>query len=385
MNRKFRSLLIALVLGVLAYYVYGHFFKHPGANPAMGGGAAPVSVAIVVEKDTSEWTEFPGRLEAVNTAEIKPRVSGAIEKIHFQDGQMVKRGDLLFTIDTRPYAADVARAKGNLAAANAAYVNAKIDFDRAAPLVETGNITKREFDSRKSALYSAEGKMIAAKGDLALAQVNMDYAEIRAPFAGKMGRAEITEGNVVNAGLQAPIIARIVAISPIYASFEMDEQNFLNHVQRVPADKLTKIPVEIGLSNQEGTPYKGHVQAFDNQLNVGSGTIRVRAIYQNEKGELVPGLFARVRMGSVDSVPTILVNEKAVSTDQSKKFVFVVGADNKVEYREVTIGQTVDGLAVAKTGLKAGDKVVVNGLQRVRPGAPVAPEMVDMTTLEAVK
>lgn len=383
MNR-IKPLLIALILGVVAYYAYNHFFGHSGGNPEMGG-AAPVSVATVVEKDTSEWIEFPGRLEAVNTAEIKPRVSGAIEKIHFTDGQMVKRGDLLFTIDTRPYAADVERAKGNLAAANSAYVNAKIDFDRAAPLVATGNITKREFDSRKSILYSAEGKVLAAKGDLALAQVNLDYAEVRAPFAGKMGRAEITEGNVVNAGLQAPTLAWIIALSPIYASFEMDEQNFLSHVQKVPADKVTSIPVEIGLANQNNTPYKGHVQAFDNQLNVGSGTIRVRAIFENASGELVPGLFARVRMGSIGSEPTVLINEKAIGTDQSKKFVFAVTADNKAEYREVTTGQTVDGLIVIKTGLKAGEKIIVNGLMRVRPGAPITPEIVNMTTLEAVK
>ena len=383
MNR-IKPILIALILGVVAYYAYTHFFGHSGGNPEMGG-AAPVSVATGVEKATSEWTEFPGRLEAVNTAEIKPRVSGTIEKIHFKDGQMVKRGDLLFTLDTRPYAADVARAKGNLAAANATYVNTKIDFDRAAPLVETGNITKREFDSRKSALYSAEGRVIAAKGDLALAQVNMDYAEVRAPFAGKMGRAEITEGNVVNAGLQAPTLTWIVALSPIYASFEIDEQNFLSHVQKVPADKVTSIPAEIGLANQNNTPYKGHVQAFDNQLNVGSGTIRVRAIFENANGELVPGLFARVRMGSVGSEPTLLINEKAIGTDQSKKFVFAVTADNKAEYREVTTGQTVDGLVVIKTGLKAGDKIIVNGLMRVRPGAPIMPEMVNMTTLEAVK
>ena len=381
---KIRSLLIALIIGIAAYFAYSHFFSHSGGTPQMGGGA-PVSVATVIEKDTSEWTEFPGRLEAVNTAEIKPRVSGTIEKIHFKDGQMVKRGDLLFTIDTRPYAADVARAKGNLAAANASYVNAKIDFDRAAPLVETGNITKREFDARKSTLYSAEGKVLAAKGDLALAQVNMDYAEVRAPFAGKMGRAEITEGNVVNAGLQAPTLAWIVALSPIYASFEMDEQNFLNHVQRVPADKITSIPVEIGLANQSDTPYKGHVQAIDNQLNIGSGTIRMRAVYQNENGELVPGLYARVRMGSADSASTLLINEKAIGTDQSKKFVFVVTADNKAEYREVTTGQTVDGLIVIKTGLKSGEKVIVNGLMRVRPGAPITPEIVNMNTLEAVK
>ena len=381
---RLRTILILLIAGVGCYYGYKHFFGAPAGGPQMGGGA-PVSVATVVEKDTSEWTEFPGRLDAVNTADIRSRVSGTIEKVSFTEGQMVKRGQLLYTIDTKPYDADLARAKGNLAAAQAVLVNAKIDFDRAAPLVATQNISKRDFDARKSALYNAEGKVIAAKGDLALAQVNRDYAEVRAPFAGKMGRPEITEGNVVNANLDDPILTRIVAISPIYASFEVDEQNFLNHIQRVPADKLTTIPVEIGLANQSDTPYKGHVQAFDNQLNVGSGTIRVRAVYQNENGELVPGLFARVRMGSADSAPTILINEKAIGTDQSKKFVFVVGAGNKAEYREVTLGQDVDGLKVIKTGLKPGEKIVVNGLMRVRPGAPITPEMVDMTTLEKVK
>lgn len=380
---KLRFLIIALLLGMGSYYAYSSFFSGGDGDGQMGG--APVSVATVLVKDMTEWAEFPGRLEAVHTAEIRPRVSGAITKIHFHDGQVVKKGQVLFTIDPKPYQAQVARAKGSVAAANSLYTNAKSEFDRAEPLLKTQNISKRDFDSRKSALYQAEGELMAAKGDLALAQVNLDYASVQAPFAGRVGRAEITVGNVVNSGFEAPILTTIVATSPIYASFEVDEQNFLNHIQGVPQEKLATIPVEIGLANQEGTPHQARIHAFDNQLNAGSGTIRVRAIVDNQDGALIAGLFAKVRMGSADAATTILVNEKAISTDQNKKFVFVLGANNIPEFREVTLGQAVDGLRVVKTGLKAEEKIVVNGLMRVQPGAPVTPEPVDMVTLEALK
>lgn len=380
---RLRFFILALLLGIACYFGYKHFFGGDGGEQQMG--AAPVSVATVIVKDMTQWAEFPGRLEAVYTAEIRPRVAGSIQKIHFRDGQMVKKGQVLFTIDTKPYNAEVARAKGSVATANSLYVNAKAEFDRAEPLLQTQNISKRDFDSRKSALYQAEGQLMAAKGDLALAQVNLDYASVQAPFAGRVGRAEITVGNVVNSGFEAPILTTIVATSPMYASFEVDEQNFLNHIQGVSEDKLATIPVEIGLANQDGTPYKAKIHAFDNQLSAGSGTIRVRAIVDNADGALLPGLFAKVRMGSADAATTILVNEKAISTDQNKKFVFVMGANNMPEFREVTLGQSVDGLRVVKTGLKANETIVVNGLMRIRPGAPISPEPVDMITLEPVK
>ncbi|MBY0427663.1 MAG: efflux RND transporter periplasmic adaptor subunit, partial [Alphaproteobacteria bacterium] len=197
---------------------------------------------------------------------------------------------------------------------------------------------------------------------------------------GKVSRAEITEGNTVNAGSNAPVLTRIVSLSPIYVSFEVDEQTFLSNIQKYPAEQLKLIPVQIGLANQKDTPTPATIHSFDNQLNVSSGTIRVRAINENLDGHLVPGLFARVRIGSPQAEKRLLVSERAIGTDQSKKYVFVINDKNMAEYHEVTLGSMVDGLRVVRTGLKAGDRVIVNGLMRVRPGAPVQPELVDMQT-----
>lgn len=247
-------------------------------------------------------------------------------------------------------------------------------------LMATKAISKREYDERASALRIAEGNMKAARGAVDSAKLNLEYTDVIAPISGKVSRAEITEGNTVNAGGNAPVLTRIVALSPIYISFEVDEQTFLSHIQNYTADALKQIPVQVGLANQKDTPIPATIHSFDNQLNVTSGTIRVRAINENADGRLVPGLFARVRIGTPQAEKHLLVSERAIGTDQSKKYVFVVNDKNMAEYHEVTLGSMVDGLRVVRSGLNAGDKVIVNGLMRVRPGAPVQPELVDMQT-----
>lgn len=374
-----KNLFLAAIV-LIALFVSTKFFNaHAEAPPAMPP-PPPITMAAVLEKDVIEWSEFSGRIEAMDAVEVKPKVSGTIEKVHFQDGAMVKKGDVLFTIDPRPYKAEYDRLTGALAAADSALVNAKQEIARAKNLMATKAISKREYDERASALRIAEGNMRAAKGAVDAAKVNMDYTDVIAPISGKLGRAELTEGNTVNAGSSAPVLTRIVALSPIYISFEVDEQTFLSHIQHYPADALKQIPVQVGLANQKDTPIPATIHSFDNQLNVSSGTIRVRAINDNADGKLVPGLFARVKLGTPRAETRLLVSEKAIGTDQSKKYVFVVNDKNMAEYREVTLGSVVDGLRVVNTGLKAGDKVIVNGLMRVRPGAPVTPDVVDMQT-----
>lgn len=377
-----RLVVLVAVVGA-GYYFYPKIFHHgdKAADQAQMGGA-PVSVATVVTKPVTEWAEFSGIFEAVNSVQVRPRISGQIMQIHFTDGAEVKKGQPLFTIDPRPYEAEQVRAKGALNAAESAATNAGLQLDRAKKLIKTKAISQSEYETRVNAYNEAAGALAAAQGTLRQAELNIGYTHITAPISGKISRAEITEGNLVDAGGQAPLLASIVAISPIYASFDVDEQTFLKAIRGVPAVKLKTVPVEVGLSDEQGTSIKATIHSFDNQIKPGSGTIRVRALVANKEGALVPGLFARVRLGSVDEKDAVLINPTAVGTDQSKKFVMVLGVGNKATYTEVTLGSIVDGLQVIKTGLKPGDKIIVSGLQRVRPGAPVTPSDVDMLTLK---
>ena len=234
---------------------------------------------------------------------------------------------------------------------------------------------------KASALKQAEGALETARGALNMAQVNVGYTHIAAPLSGKISRAEITQGNVVEAGANAPLLASIVDLSPIYVSFDVDEQTFIKTIQGVPAAKLKTIPVEVSMGNARSDALKASIHSFDNQITPGSGSIRVRATLANKDGLLVPGLYAKVRLGSADTTQAVLINPAAVGTDQSKKFVFVVGEGSKAEYREVMLGSMTDGLQVITSGLTPGEKIIVNGLQRVRPGAPIMGSDVDMTTL----
>lgn len=361
-------LLVALVIAAAIYYVPGLMKGGKGAAGGPQGGGVPVSVATVVTKPVRSWAEFSGVLEAVRATEIHPQVSGKITGIHFVDGTEVKRGQPLFTIDPRPYEAALISAKGAYAQAQAAYA-------RAGKLIKTKAISQAEYESAQSAYNQA-------LGNYKLAEVNMDYTAITAPISGKISRAEITEGNLVQAGQNAPLLASIVSVSPIYVSFDIDEQNFLKSIQGVPANKLKQIPVQVMLANSK-EPLIATVHSFDNQIAPGSGTIRVRATLPNKDGTLIPGLYAKVRVGSADEQEAVLVNATAVGTDQSKKFVMVVGEDNKVQYREVTLDGTEDGLQIITSGLKPGEKIVASGLQRVQmPGTQVQGTEVDMTTLK---
>lgn len=349
------------------------------AQAPMGG--PPVSIATVVAQSVTEWHEFSGIFEAVHKAEVRPQVSGKITKIHFADGAQVKAGDPLFTIDPRPYAAEATRAQGALTSAAAAKNVAEQEFERAKKLVDSGAISKSEFDQKQSALEQATGVLQTARGSLSAAQVNLGYTTVTAPISGKISRAEITEGNVVDAAA-APLLASVVDLSPIYASFNVDEASFLKSIQGVPSEKLKTIPVEVGIGNGASTFIVAKIHSFDNQITPGSGTIRVRAILENADQTLVPGIFAKVHLGSVDPMDVVLINPTAVGTDQDKKFVMVVDDKSNAQYRPVVLGQMVDGLQVVKDGLKPGEKIVVNGLQRVRPGAPITGTEVDMKTLQ---
>jgi multidrug efflux system membrane fusion protein len=355
------------------------------AQPA----AVPVSVAVVTPRETAPWDEFSGRLEAVERVEIRSRVAGAIQEIHFREGALVNQGDLLVLIDPALYAADVARAEGQVAAARSRVVLTKSDFERGQQLSGSNTISQRDVDGRVNAYREAEANLKAAEAALKTAQLNLSYTEVRAPVAGRVGKIEITAGNLISAGPGAPVLTTLVSVNPIYASFNADEQVVTRALRTLAeegaASDIGRIPVQMGTGATDGTPYKGRMQLIDNQVDTKSGTVRVRAVFDNADGRLIPGQFARLQMGQPKSEPALLISERAVGTDQNKKFVMVVNPDNKAEYREVALGVSVDGMRMVTGGLHAGERIVVKGLQRVRPGAVVAPQAVAMDFVSAAQ
>jgi multidrug efflux system membrane fusion protein len=316
-------------------------------------------------------------------------VAGAIQEIHFREGALVNQGDLLVLIDPALYAADVARAEGQVAATKARVVLTKSDFERGQQLSGSNTISQRDVDGRVNAYREAEANLKAAEAALKTAQLNLSYTEVRAPVAGRVGKIEITVGNLITAGPGAPVLTTLVSVNPIYASFNADEQVVTRALRTLaeegaPSD-IGRIPVQMGTGASDGTPYKGRMQLIDNQVDTKSGTVRVRAVFDNADGRLIPGQFARLLMGQPKAEPALLISERAVGTDQNKKFVMVVSPDNKAEYREVALGVSVDGMRMVTGGLHAGERIVVKGLQRVRPGAVVAPEVVAMSSIAAVQ
>jgi multidrug efflux system membrane fusion protein len=345
--------------------------------------AVPVSVATVAESEVQAWDEFSGRLEAVERVDIRSRVAGAVQAAHFREGSLVKKGDLLLTIDPAPYAAEVERAEAQVAAAQARVVNSQSEYARAQRLWEERAIAQRELEEKQNGQREAEAHLRAAQAQLQGARLNLGYTQVRAPVSGRIGKLEITVGNLVAAGPGAPVLATLVSVSPIYASFDADEHALVRALGSLRAGASTRgaieaIPVQMGTAASTDTPFQGRLQLVDNQVDAKSGTVRLRAAFDNKDGALMPGQFARVRMGQPRGGKAVLVSERAVGTDQDKKFVWVVGEGNKVEWREITLGAPAEGLRIVTSGLKPGERVVVNGLQRVRPGTVVQPQAIAM-------
>jgi membrane fusion protein, multidrug efflux system len=376
--------------GILAIASVGGalLVKLPAATPSgdrsakAAASAVSVSVAVVEPRVARTWEEFSGRLEAVERVDVRSRVAGAVQAVHFREGALVKPGDLLVTIDPEPFAAEAERLEAQVAAAEARVVFTKGELERGRQLLDTRVVSPRDVDQRTNAHREAEANLKAARAALQAAQLNLGYTEIRAPVAGRVGRLEITVGNLVAAGPGAPVLTTIVSIDPIYASFHADEEPVLRALEQIGANgaasgRIGQIPVLMATS-QTGEPVRGELQLIDNQVDARTGTVRVRAVFANPDGRLIPGQFARIRMGATEAAPVVAVDERAIGTDQSKKFVLVVDRENKAAYREVTTGALADGLRIVTSGLAAGERIIVSGLQRVRPGALLAPEVVAM-------
>jgi multidrug efflux system membrane fusion protein len=361
-----------------------------GLNAGCSSSAQPkapapveVSVAEVVCKQISDSDEFTGRLEAVDAVEVRPRVSGYLQSVHFKEGAIVRQGDLLFQIDPRPFQAEVDRLKGDLAQARAQLSRAQSDFQRAERLHNNDGMSAEEYDRRAAVRSEAEARIASTEAALRGAELNLEFTRVTAPISGRVGRAEITEGNLVEGGAgQIKPLTTLVSLDPIYVYFDVDEQTYLKYDRVTQSHEASshelRSAAHLGLADEDGFPHAGQVSFVDNQVSSSTGTIRLRATFANKNFALTPGLFARIRLQGSGAQSGCLARDEAVITDLNQKYVLVLGKNNTLEYRPVKLGRVTDGLRVVRDGLHEGDVIVVSGLQRVRPGVIVAPKKVSM-------
>jgi multidrug efflux system membrane fusion protein len=371
-----RALLIALPVAAVAT-----------ALAAVGGSGthapesqvAPteVTVAEVLHRPLHDWQEFSGRLQAVNTVELRPRVSGYVDSVAFPDGARVSKGQLLFQIDPRPFQAEVSRLQADRARAVSDLKLAETTLARGERLIGSNAISREEFDRLSAAATSARGQLDSISAALEAARLNREFTEVRAPIDGRASRALITQGNLVTS---ESLLTTVVSDNPVYAYFDADERTYLRFAHLAAQGDHGSGGVYMGLVDENGYPHQGRLDFVDNQVDPGTGTIRARAVFENSDRHFTPGLFARVRLVGNESPDTVLIEERAVGTDLSRKYVLVVGADDVIDTRFVELGPQIDGLRVIRKGLKPGEVIVVNGLQRVKPGERVAPRRVAMST-----
>ncbi len=361
-----QRLLISTLLLAGAAHVAACSPAHSQASTAAPPPAA-VEVTPVVFKPLRQWTEFTGRLEAIDSVDIHPRVSGFIDSIRFQQGARVRKGEVLFQIDPRPYQAEVDRLTAEVERARARAALAGADADRGQRLMDQDAIAQGELERLQSEAKAAKADVSAAQAALRTAQLNLSFTRVVSPIDGRVSRAEITKGNLVST---TDLLTTVVSDGPIYASFDTDEQTYLKYAS---AERGKAAPVYLGLMDEEGFPHKGTLAFIDNAVDEKSGTINGRGLFDNAEGRFTPGMFARIKLVSTEVETVALAPERALGTDLGKRFVLVLTPNNHVEYRPVTLGQAVGELRIIRAGLKPGDKVVVSGLQKVKPGDPVTP------------
>jgi len=341
--------------------------------------AAKVSVADVIEQPINEWDEFTGRLEAPESVDIRPRVSGFVDRVAFNEGSLVKKGDLLFQIDPRPFQAEVKRLEAQLQQARASFARTQSEARRGERLRQSNAISAELADARASAAAEAKAAVEGIQAELDNARLNLSFTRVTAPIDGRVSRAEITEGNLVNAGQSH--LTTLVSTDKVYAYFDADERVFLKYVElarQAGGQTRDASPVYLGLSSEEGHPHLGQLDFLDNQVNPQTGTIRGRAVFDNRDGRFTPGLYARLKLVGSGQYAAALIKDEAVGTDLGKKYVLVLDKDNAVQYRAIELGPKLAGLRIVRSGLAEGEKIVVNGLQRAFPGSIVDPQSVPM-------
>ena len=341
--------------------------------------AAKVSVAEVIQQPVNEWDEFTGRLEAPESVEVRPRVSGYIDRVAFREGSLVQKGDLLFQIDPRPFEAEVKRLQAQLQQARASQTRTVSEAQRGERLRQSNAISAELADARASAAAEAQAAVAGIQAELDNAKLNLSFTRVTAPIDGRVSRAEITEGNLVNAGQSK--LTSLVSTDKVYAYFDADERVFLKYVElarQSGGQTRDASPVYLGLSSEDGNPHLGQLDFLDNQVNPQTGTIRCRAVFDNRDGRFTPGLYARLKLVGSGKYDATLIQDAAVGTDLGKKFVLVLDKDNAVQYRAIELGPKLQGLRIVRNGLAKGEKIVVNGLQRAIPGSTVDPHAVPM-------
>lgn len=376
---------ILLATSVITLAAAGYYFQnnHMLVQAAEQEAAmAPQAMPVTVEKINAEavqiWNEYSARLEAVNFAEIRPQVSGTITEIKFEDGQQVKKGDVLFVIDPRPYQAVVNQTKAELQAAKNQVDFSSKQLKRAKELIKKAAISQRLLDERINAFSVAEDTVRGIEARLTSANINLDYAYVKAPISGRISRAEVKEGNLVETAANSPLLTSIVSQDKIYADFEVDEQSYLKYIRATARDLQAEhlIPVKLKLTGDD-IQYEGYIHSFDNQINVSSGTIRARALFENDDHVLLPGMFANIQVGTPSSNELVLISERAIGTNQNRKFVYVVNEQNIAEYREIEIGKSIKGQRIVTSGLNIGELIITEGIIRIQPGVPVIPQTKD--------
>jgi multidrug efflux system membrane fusion protein len=339
-----------------------------------------VDVMVVTPTTLRMWSTFSGKLAAVDSVEIKPLVGGRIEEVFFQDGELVDAGAPLFLIDPRPYAATAKRFEAQLLSAKSRNKLAEQELERTRGLVSKKLISLSLFDQSKAEYEVTLAAISEAKNALEEARIDLDYATIRAPFEGRISRAELTVGNVVEVNTGAPVLATLVSQQQVYAEFNVDEQRYIQ-VARSEID-LKKMPVTLRLAGDDQVVYQGHLHSFDNQLDSSTGTIRARALFENTDGVLRPGMYANIALGSAEELSALMIPQSAVGTNQSRKFVLIVGDDQLVAYREVVLGQQSNAMREVVSGLVSGERIITNGIAKVRPGMPVTVNLVSASATD---
>jgi multidrug efflux system membrane fusion protein len=366
-----------LPLALAAALLLGACGQAPDAKQSMP--AVKVSVAEVIEQPINEWDEFTGRLEAPEAVDIRPRVSGFIDRVAFDEGSLVKKGDLLFQIDPRPFQAEVKRLEAQLQQARASQARTASEARRGERLRKSNAISAELADARASAAQEAQAAVAGIQAELDNARLNLSFTRVSAPIDGRVSRAEITEGNLVSAGQSQ--LTTLVSTDKVYAYFDVDERVFLKYVElarQAGGQTRDASPVYLGLSSEDGHPHLGELDFLDNQVNPQTGTIRGRAVFDNRDGRFTPGLYARLKLVGSSQYAAALIKDEAVGTDLGKKFVLVLDKDNAVQYRAIELGPKLEGLRIVRSGLAKGEKIVVNGLQRAFPGSTVDPQRVPM-------
>jgi multidrug efflux system membrane fusion protein len=364
----FISLFLLAAAGA-AYFVVANSSTGEGAGAAMMPPPPEVDVMIVEPTATRTWSRFSGKLAAVDFVEIKPLVAGRIEKVFFDEGELVLKGDPLFLIDPRPFQAIVNRTEAQLISARSTHKLAKQELERTKGLIERRLISQSLFDQSKRDYEVAVAVISEVKNALIEARLNLEYATISAPFDGRISRAELTQGNIVEVSTGAPVLAVLVSEGTIYAEFNIDERRYIKVMRSTT--ELGEMPVVLNLAGEDDVVYEGYLHSLDNQLDSSTGTIRARALFENTDGILKPGMYANIRLGSAKERMALMIPQAAIGTNQSKKFVYVVGSDNTVAYREVVLGEQLDAYREVESGIESGEQVVTNGIAKIRPGMPV--------------